>query len=108
MRPVIDIKIFYPDRSFIERKDIAFILDHIAKDRGVNPDDVRKKSRKRYMADTRQLVSAVAYKVCCASLWEVATFIGYKDHTSVSHAIELCGDVSELQNLYERYVKELA
>ena len=94
----IEIKIFHPTICKIRDLSPEDILDIVQEVTGVDKEVIVSKLHHRYITDVRAIYGAVLAETGM-KYKDVAHHIGWKDHSSVIHAVKLVSSVKELSHL---------
>jgi chromosomal replication initiator protein len=84
------------------------VIDAVCETYCVSVDDIRGKSRKRYIVEARQVISWVLVKKMGMTLAEVGkTFLGGRDHTTVISSINRFNNIYDTEEAFKSKADEL-
>lgn len=88
---------FHPPTGKMKPKEIT---DLVCAETGIPLSLVKKKSRKKAVVTTRQLIAYYGTMLTGLSLKEVGKIIGGKDHTTVIHSTKRVKELLDTNDLY--------
>jgi chromosomal replication initiation ATPase DnaA len=80
-------------------KSIGDIIEIVCEETGVDKQVMPKKTRKREVVITRQLIAYYAKMCTHLSLKEIGSILGGRDHTTAIHSIQTVKDLLDSGNL---------
>lgn len=93
----------------LKPKEISLteIIDNVSDYYGVSAKEIASKSRRREVANARQVAMYLAKQLTNKSLKEIGRAIGNRDHATVLHSVKIVADTLEYDTVFRRSLTEL-
>ncbi len=87
--------------------DIKTIAGHVSSFYKISVADLKSKSRMKEITTARHVAMYLSYKVGKATLSEIGTFFGNRDHSTVLHGVEKIKKINQTDSMFAQLIIDL-